>query len=129
MDSTHLLAKAIGPFLVIVGAAIMLRRDYFIEVFGAYPRERLTRVVVSLAELLAGLFLVVAHNVWSPLPAAILTIIGWMAVIEGLVYLLLPDAGVGRFIGTFNTPGWYVAGGVLAIVVGAYLAAFGFGLI
>jgi hypothetical protein len=116
MSSTHLLAKVIGPFLVIVGAAIMLRRDYFIEVFGAYPRERLTRAVVSLAELLAGLFLVVAHNVW-------------MAVIEGVAYLLLPDAEVARFIGTFNTPGWYVAGGVLAIVAGAYLAAFGFGLI
>jgi hypothetical protein len=127
MALTILLAKVLGLFLIIVGAAIMLRRRYFLPVFGAYPEQRLIRAVVSLAQLLAGLFLVTMHNVWSPLPAAIITIIGWMAMIEAGIYLLLPDDMVTRFIRTFNTEGWYVTGGVLAIAVGAYLAAFGFG--
>ena len=127
MAPTVLLAKVLGLFLIIVGALIMARRRYYLPVFGAYPEQRLIRAVVSLAQLLAGLFLVVMHNVWSPLPAAIITIIGWMVVIEGAIYLVLPDDVVGRFIRTFNTERWYLAGGVLAIVVGAYLAAFGFG--
>ncbi len=50
-----------------------------------------------------------------------------MAVIEATAYLLLPDDLVERFIGTFNTPSWYISGGVLAIAIGIYLAAFGFG--
>jgi hypothetical protein len=129
MAPTLLLAKVLGPFLMIVGATIMLRRDYFIEVFGEFPKQRLTRTIVALGELLAGLLLVVAHNVWSPLPAAIVTIVGWLAVIESLAYLLLPDAKIASLIATFNTPGWYVVGGVLAVAVGAYLTAFGFGWI
>lgn len=127
MDVTVLLAKVLGLFLTIVGAAIMLRRHYFLPVFGSYPEQRLTRAVASLAQLLAGLFLVVMHNRWSPLPAAVITTIGWMALIEALIYLLLPDERVARFIGTFSKPSWYVFGGGLAVVTGAYLAAFGFG--
>ena len=129
MDLTILLAKVLGLFLIVIGALIVLRRSYFMPVFGSYPEERLIRAVVSMAEVLAGLFLVVMHNQWSPLPAAVVTIIGWLVLLEGLLYLVLPDDLVGRFIATFNSEGWYIAGGVLAIVAGAYLAAFGFGWI
>ncbi len=82
-----------------------------------------------MAEVLAGLFLVVMHNQWSPLPAAVITLIGWLLLLEGLLFLVLPDDLVGRFMATFNTESWYLAGGLLAIAAGAYLTAFGFGWI
>ena len=127
MSLTTLLAKVLGIYLIIVGLAIMLRRQYFVPVFGAFVKERLTRAVVSLAQLLAGLFLVVAHNVWSPAPAAIISLIGWLAVVEASVYLLLPDDMIEGFIRTFNTPSWYIFGGLLAVIVGLWLAGVGFG--
>ena len=126
MALTILLAKVIGIVLVMIGAAIMIRRDYFLPVFAAYVEQRLVRATMSMIELLAGVFLVVAHNVWSPWPAALITILGWMAVLEATIYLFLPDGWVAKFIATFNTAGWYVVGGMLAIVVGIYLAGFGF---
>ena len=129
MNLTILLAKVLGLFFLFVGATIVVRRRYFLAVFGAWPNQRLTRSIVSLLEFLAGLFLVIAHDVWSPPPAAIITIIGWLLLLEGGLYLLLPDAGVRRFIGAFNKESWYVAGGVLFMAIGAYLAAFGFGWI
>jgi len=125
METTVFLSKVIGLTLIIVGAAIILRRRYFLPVFAAFVEQRLVRAVVSMIELVAGLSLVV-HNVWTPLPAAIISLVGWMAVAEAAAYLLLPDALVGRLIGTFNTAGWYIVGGVLAIGVGLYLAGFGF---
>ncbi|WP_394891552.1 hypothetical protein ACG873_09895 [Mesorhizobium sp. AaZ16] len=103
------------------------RRRYFTPVFGAFVEERLVRAVVSFAELIGGLFLVIAHNIWAPLPAAIISILGWMAVIEATAYLLLPDDMLEKFIGTFNVPAWYLVGGIFAILVGIYLAGFGFG--
>jgi hypothetical protein len=123
---TILLAKVIGIVLFLIGAAIVIRRRYFLPIFGAYPEERLVRTTMSMIELLAGVFLVVAHNVWSPMPAAVITLLGWMAVLEATIYLFLPDAWVAKFIATFNTAAWYVVGGSLAIVVGIYLAGFGF---
>jgi hypothetical protein len=127
MELTVFLSKVFGIGLIIMGAAIMIRRRYFIPVFGAFVEERLIRVVVSLAELIAGLFLVIGHNVWSPLPAAIISFLGWMAVIEATAYLLLPDDMLEKFIGTFNVPAWYLVGGLFTILIGIYLASFGFG--
>lgn len=126
METTVFLSKVIGVSLILIGGAIVFRRRYFVPVFAAYAEQRLVRTTMSMIELVAGLSLVV-HNAWSPLPAAIITLLGWMAVAEALVYMLAPDAFVARFIGTFNTEGWYIAGGGLAVVVGLYLAGFGFG--
>jgi hypothetical protein len=127
MALTILLAKVIGIVLAVIGAMILIRRQHFLSVFAAYAEQRLLRTTMSMIELLAGIFLVVGHNVWSPLPAALITIIGWMAVLEAAIYLLLSDRLVAKFIATFNTATWYVIGGSLAIVVGGYLAGFGFG--
>jgi hypothetical protein len=126
MALTVLLAKVIGIMLVVIGALIIIRRRYFLPIFAAYVEQRLLRTTMSMIELLAGIFLVVGHNVWSPLPAALITIIGWMAVFEATIYLLLPDRWVAKFIATFNTAGWYIVGGSLAIAVGGYLSWFGF---
>jgi hypothetical protein len=126
MTLTILLAKVIGIMLVVIGAVIVIRRRQFLPIFGAYPEERLIRTTMSMIELLAGLFLVVGHNLWSPLPAAAITIIGWLAVLEALIYLFFPDDWVARFIATFNTSAWYIVGGSLAMVVGTYLTGFGF---
>jgi hypothetical protein len=126
MPLTLLLSKALGMFCMIIGAMILLRRHYYISVFASFARERLTRTVISMAELLAGLFLVVMHNEWSPPAAAIVSLIGWLAIAESAVYLLLPDRFVEKFINTFNTPAWYKVGGLLAIVTGGYLAGYVF---
>lgn len=127
-QQTLLLSKVIGLFLVIVGVAILFRRHYLASVFVTIADERLTRGVLALIELLAGLFLVVMHNEWSSLPAGIISFIGWMAVAESVSYLLLPDRVINPFIRAINTPGWYFFGGMLAIALGLYLAAHGFAL-
>jgi hypothetical protein len=47
MPLTIYLWKVIGLGLIIMGAAIMIRRRYFIPVFGAFVEERLTRVALG----------------------------------------------------------------------------------
>ncbi len=93
MALTLFLSKVLGIALIIMGTAIMVRRRYFIPVFGAFVEERLTRAVVSMIELVAGLFLVLSHTAWSPPPAAIISVFGWMAVIEATAYLLARRSG------------------------------------
>ncbi|HEX5056769.1 MAG TPA: hypothetical protein VFX02_09750 [Gammaproteobacteria bacterium] len=124
---TMLLSRVLGIFLIILGALILLRRRYYLSVFAEFGRQRLTRTVISMGELLAGVFLVVIHNQWSSPAAGLVSLIGWMAVLESLVYLALPDRFVEKFLKTFNTAGWYLCGGLLAIATGCYLVAYGFG--
>lgn len=128
MDATLLLARVLGIFLVIAASAVLIRHRWFMEVFADLPRDGLARMIWSLLELLGGLFLLVAHNDWSSLPAAIITLAGWLTAIEGALLLLLPDPAAKRYIALFSKPAWYIGGAVLGLLAGACLAAFGFGL-
>ena len=129
METTIFLSQVLGLFLVIVGAAVLYRKQYLVPVIGEFVEERLTRMIMGVLELLAGLFLVLAHTDWSSLPAGIITAIGYMLVVEGTAYLLLPDSMMRWVIRTFNVKAWYVAGGTLSVLMGAYLIFFGFGLL
>lgn len=114
--------------MVLVGASMALRRQYYISVVRTFVDQRLTRLVLALAELLAGLFLVIGYNDWSSLPAILIMILGWAAVIEATAYLLLPDKTLAEYIGAFNNPSWFIGGGLVSVLLGAYLAGYGFGL-
>ena len=127
MELTIYLSKVFGVALIVMGAATLVRRRYFVPVFGTFAAERLLRAIVGFMEMLAALFLLFAHNLWSPLPAAIVTLFGWVALIESITYLLLPDESVDGLLRVINKPAWYVGGGLVSILVGIYLAGFGFG--
>ena len=129
MAQTILLSKVFGLFLIIVSTTILLQRHDFMNAVAVFARDRLIRIVISAVELLAALFLVMMHNEWSSIPAVIITLFGWMALMESIVYLALPNRVVEPLIAAFNIPMLYVFGGVLALVLGIYLAAFGFGFI
>ncbi|MFQ5540917.1 MAG: hypothetical protein ACE5F4_01585 [Candidatus Paceibacteria bacterium] len=127
MELTILLSQVFGIYLIIVGAAIMLRKRYFIPVFASFVDERLTRALVAIAELITGLFLILTHNVWTSLPAGIISFAGWALAVEGTLYLLLSDNAVEKLFRVFNVKSWYIAGGIISIALGIYLAGFGFG--
>jgi hypothetical protein len=126
MEVTLFLSKLVGLTLIVVGVTIVARRRELVPVFAGYVEQRLLRFILSMIELLAGLALVL-HNVWSPPAAAILTLLGWMAAVEAVFYMLSPDDVVARLMAAFNTERWYLVGGSLAVLIGLYLAGFGFG--
>lgn len=128
MESTILLAKVFGIYFLLGGLVIMVRQDYFMPVLGGFAKERLSRLVLGAFELLAALFLVVLHFDFSSLPAAIITLIGISAVCEGLFYFAASDKQADAVIKLFNVKAWYTWGGAFAILLGAYLAWFGFGI-
>ena len=126
MTHTILLSKVLGIFMIIAGVAIVLRRHDFVEVIVTFARNRALRVLISAIELAAGLFLVVLHNEWGSVPAAIVSLVGWILVAESVTYLLLPDRIVEAFILYFGKPGTLLASGILVVLLGLYLAAAGF---
>lgn len=127
MEPTTLLSQAFGISLIIGGVAIWMRRSYFMPVVGAIIEEKLVRFVVSIIEMIAGIFVVLSHNVWGTPQEIIVSAIGWLLALEGIFYLLMPDRVVSGLIRAVNKPWWYSFGGIITIVIGVYLAGTGFG--
>ncbi|MDX1444210.1 MAG: hypothetical protein R3270_10650 [Gammaproteobacteria bacterium] len=129
MELTLLLSKVLGLLLIITSLSFIIRRRYYEKVLEEFVQARALRMLMSIIELTAGLFLVILHNDWSSLAAAIITAVGWMAIIESTAYLFMPDRAFARLIGAFNQPSWYIGGGLIGLLAGGYLVLVGFGFI
>lgn len=129
METSLYLSQVIGLYLIIGGVTIMLRRSYLIPVVGTFIEERLLRFIWASVELIVGLFFVLGFKDWSTLHGSILTVFAWMMLLEGLMYLTLPDQYVRKFLSVFNVRAWYIIGGILSFVIGLYLAGIGFNLV
>jgi hypothetical protein len=121
-------AKVFGIALIVAGVSVILYRNSYIKTVSGFIEDRLFRLTIAFCEMLAGLFLIVAHNVWTPLPAAIITVLGWITAIEGAAFMLLPDDMLRRFMSIVNRPRVYLVSGIVTIVLGIYLADYGFAL-
>jgi len=88
---TVYLGKLIGIFLIVVSGAMALDKASLVEIVTALIDDRALLLIVGMAALVAGLAIVLAHNVWSGgvLPVLV-TLFGWLLVIRGLVLLLVP---------------------------------------
>ncbi len=128
METTILLSKVLGLYLIISGIIIMSRKEYFLPVFSVFVKEKMTRIILAFIELLAGLFLVVTHFDFSSLPASIISTFGVIAVLESIMYTVLSDRFFTKMLSYINRPAVYVLGGVFSIAVGLYLATYGFGI-
>lgn len=128
MELTILLSKVFGIYLIVGGLAIIVRRKYFMSVVHQWVDHGMLRMIVAIAEFVAGLFIIMTHNIWETLPEGIVSAAGWILMLEGAFYLFASEKLVRKLMKMFNTKMWYIVGGLLSIALGAYLINFGFAL-
>lgn len=123
-----LLAQLLGLYLFIVGVIVLYRRKSIMPAVSQMVSNRALLMIFGLVEILAGLAVVLTYPQISASADGIISLIGWILTIEGIVYLAMPARTVQRFVRKFNTDTWYGTGGVIAILLGGYLAGNGFGI-
>ncbi len=123
------LPQLLGLYFVIVGGIVLYRRKAVMPAVSQLAANRPLMLVIALAELLAGIAIILNYPVVTASADGIVALVGWMLVVEGIIYISLPYRRVQKFIRAFNTPQWYGVGGVIALLVGLYLAGVGFGFI
>jgi len=129
MELTTLLSQVFGIYLIVGGIAIWYRKSYFAPILGDFAHDPMLRLIVGTLELVAGLFIVLTHNIWSSAAASLISLFGWMLAVEGAFYMIVSDEFVARIYKSLLKPWWFVFGGIFALVVGLYLTASGFGLL
>lgn len=127
MELTVLLSKIFGVYMIIAGIAVFFNRRHLMVGIVAMAKERFAQLVAGILAVLMGLILVNIHNVWSTAPAIVVSLIGWAALLKGVLYLFLPEAQLAKLVKGLTERTWYTVDGVLALLVGLYLAGFGYG--
>lgn len=127
MELTILLAKVIGTYMVIGGIALLVRKRFFMSGLTSFIEDKATRFLLSAIDLLVGLLIVNTHNDWSTLPAGLITLIGWITIVKGVVSMYAKDTTLEKLSTKFRQKKWYLPEAIIVIVIGLYLTAFGFG--
>ncbi len=125
---TVFLSRLLGLFYLICGVGMFAHQNVSTGALATLPNNRLAVLGISSFLVLAGLSMVLAHNVWSKPPLVfIVTLLGWLTLIKGVVYLLLPASCMAALLrAALDCRGyWYFAAGFL-VVLGAYLTYEGF---
>jgi putative exporter of polyketide antibiotics len=121
---TKFLSKLIGLFAILDALCLLTHKQASVEIIEALAHNPAVVFVFGMALLVAGLAIVLAHNVWSDgLLSVLVTLIGWITLVRGLTLLLLPPE---RLLAWTHIQRLFYPYLVISLVVGAYLTYAGF---
>lgn len=126
--TTRFLSRLIGIYAVVVSLALAIRGQSSVITITAMVRYAPLMFFCGFIALIAGLAIVLNHNVWSGGAApVIVTIIGWLAIVKGVLILLLtPDEEAALFIGGLHYAAWFYFYLAVFFLVGVFLTVRGF---
>jgi uncharacterized membrane protein HdeD (DUF308 family) len=121
MATTKMIAGLMGPTLLAIGLAMLINADNFPEMAKQIGNDPGLIFVSGILLLVAGLAIVRAHNVWSGGWRVVVTVLGWLAVIGGILRMFLPfwAASIAATLGQSSTP--VRIGALLPLLLGGFL--------
>ena len=120
MATMKMIAGLMGPTLLAIGIAMLVNARHFPEMAQQIGNDQGLIFVSGILLLVAGLAIV--HNVWSGGWRVVVTVLGWLAVISGILRMLLPfwAASIASNLGQSSTP--VIIGALVPLLVGAFLS-------
>jgi len=127
MDATTVyLAQLMGPIFLAMGLSMVLNFKWFKKVIKDLFNSRALVFIVGLMTFIAGLAMVLAHNIWElSRPTLFITIVSWATLIKGFFYLVLPNVTYKMMKATFGNRVLYF-GVFFMILFGICLSYYGY---
>jgi len=90
MQNSVFIAKLIGPIIAVMGVSLLINREAFNRLADDILDSPGTIIMIGVTTMLAGLSLVLTHNIWTGTWPVAITLFGWITVIVGLIRILTP---------------------------------------
>ena len=120
MDRSLFLASLMGPTFVAIALGMLINLGMYESMIAEALHMGIVFYLSGLLSLLAGLAIVNLHNMWRADWRVIITVLGWLMTIGGIMRIVLPQFAVA--VGS-TIYGGRASTTVAALIVGA-LGAF-----
>ena len=127
MDTSLFLARMIGPVLLAIGVALLINQASVREMAAEFLGSKALVFMSGVLSLLAGLAIVLTHNVWDASWPVAITLLGWVMAIGGVFRIVFPDSVKSMGSGLLASPALLTVSGVAYGLLGAafcYLGLF-----
>ena len=123
---TRLFARVLGPFLVIVDiTAVAARPSDMRAVLSEFVANPLWAWFAGSFVLLGGLTIVALHQYWRGPAAIIVSLVGWLVVLRGVLLLAFPQTFVSVANSMTGSEAWWRVLCIAFALVGLYLTYVG----
>lgn len=127
MTRTVFLARLLGLYCLIIALALVAHPQASLSTLEAMVHSPDILLVTGVMAVLGGLAMVIGHNVWSGgARAVVVTVVGWVVLLKGLIVLLLPMEAVVAWYDLLHIEQGFYLYMLLTAVLGAYLTYVGF---
>jgi hypothetical protein len=121
-ETTMALSQLIGPLFLLLGISLLVRKSAYLKLFKKIEQEGIFLLLASMIEFIAGLAIVLHHNLWTTPAEFIISIIGWGMVAEGTLMMLNSKFYIKKVVRMLS-PTLLSVGAVISIVIGGYLCS------
>ncbi len=122
MSTSKTIAGLIGPTLLAIGAAILLNLGSFPAMAKQIGEDPGLIFLSGVLLLVTGIAVLRVHNIWTGGWPVVVTVLGWLAVLGGIIRMFFPyrvaalAGSVGQHTGVIATAA------IVPLLVGAYLS-------
>lgn len=120
-DTTLFLAQLMGPVMLAVGLGIFFSRAYYMKVYRHLENETLAVLMSGIVALVAGIVIVMNHNIWGGFIPTVVTLVGWLSIAKGLLLIIFPQV-VDRIGDRLSVSGWFPVIGSIYALLGAFIS-------
>lgn len=91
MESSILLAKFLGPFIIVIGIGVLFNTKILRQIAKDFFKNPALVYVSGLGTFIMGLAIIIFHNIWAADWRVIITVFGWLTLIKGIYLIVLPN--------------------------------------
>jgi hypothetical protein len=131
MERSVFLAKLIGPLFLTIALGLLLNQNTYWGMIDEVIRHptpigNMLIYLSGLLSMLAGLAMVNVHPLWTRDWRVLITIIGWLMLIGGIVRIALPDIGMKVGSKLYASPTTLVIVAIISLGLGGFLTFKGY---
>jgi len=126
MPPVVIIARIVGPLFAVIGIGMLLNQKLYSDMIG---QAILVPVLIYLSGLLAftaGVAVLNGYRSWTADWRVIITILGWIMVIAGIIRIVIPAVTASLALTLFSGTAGMAITGVIVLVVGAFLSFEGY---
>jgi len=123
METSILVAQILGLVYVVIGLGMLINGAYYKKAFDELLKNSGFMLLGGMMALVVGFLIVSNHNVWVQDWTVLVTIIGWLALLKGVLIFLAPKFLIKLSSSILKKTNLI---GLFAIILGLVFGYFGF---
>jgi hypothetical protein len=123
-NRTCMFARVMGPYMAIIALMAALRPDDLRAMLSKFQADPLLSWVTGAFTLLLGLVVVALHPYWRSGAAIIVSVVGWLVAVQGLLLVAGSHAYFAIANSAVDTMGWARTGAAVEVLIVLYLGLY-----